>query len=223
MPKAPRTLSNVPTITLEHDTDLNYVAAANSRVLPDWAQEVLDAAENGQEVNAWTLHAALDQALSACAHRDGQSPIRRRRAAQVRHLIYKVDAVLENFIEGLPPVEPGARSPKIARLEEELSTERERTTALIREKTDLEIALDSLTTASLQTTSRLGEAESANANLAEEVDRLTMLLRQADESWSRLHAVWFEQVRVTDYARSHLDEVGRAKVEGYIEGLRDAR
>jgi len=221
-------------ITLEHATDKAYATDANSRILPKWAQKTLKAAAAGREVCAWDLHAALDQALSACATRNGQSMGRREDTRKVRHLIYKCDAVIENHLAGLAPMEPGARSPKIARLEQEIADNHAQAVAegaklqgrisdLIREKTDLEIALDSLTTASLQTTSRLGEAESANADLAEEVDRLTMFLRHESESWERLHALYIEQVKTLEYARSLLDQIGRAKVEGYIEGAREAR
>ena len=121
MPKAPSTLVPHIPVVLTHQTDLDCAAVAFSRILPDWAQDVLLAAAAGKEVSAWTLHCALDQALSACATRHGQSMGRRHLTKKVRHLVYKCDAVIENHLAGLEPMEPGARSPKIAALEAEIA------------------------------------------------------------------------------------------------------
>ena len=136
MPKAPSTLVPRIPITLTNQDQRDYAQRANSKTLVDWAQRTLQLAARGDQVNAWFLHAALDQALSANSTRHGASTVRRDRASEIRHLIYKVDAVLEAHLAGLQPVEPGSRSPRIAELERKVENFQARALAAEKRLTD---------------------------------------------------------------------------------------
>lgn len=141
---------------LTKDTSKAYATKQASRSLEDQHNEVLRAAGRGEEVDAVAFRKAVTAALSLAATRAGQSMARRDWTRECRHLLYIVDAVIDNALAGLPPVEPGQRSPKIREQEREIAVlrrekqqaenalglERERTDALIQEKSDLELLVD---------------------------------------------------------------------------------
>lgn len=191
MPKQPSTLVPHLPITLEHPLDKTYAEDLITRVIPDWANKTLRAAASGREVSAWDLHCALDQALSAAATRGATSPQRRIHTREARHLIYKCDAVIEAHLAGLEPVDPGARSPRIAELSREVEN--------LRREIDENHA----------------QAVAEGATLQATIDDLLERLSHLDDVHTRT-------AKVLEYAVSHLDDLGRAKVEGYTEGLRDA-
>lgn len=110
--------------SLTKDTSREYAAnqtTHKARVLDDDANATLKVASQGLEVDAADFRDAVIKALSAATTRDGASPARRERAKQCRHLLYIVNAVLDNARAGLPPVDPGARSPRIAELEAQVA------------------------------------------------------------------------------------------------------
>lgn len=102
-------------------TAREYAARARSRVLPSDANEVFDAAAAGEKVNVLALNAALPKAFSAAATRYGQSPARRQATKELRHLSHIATSTIANIVNGLPPVESGQRSPRIAELEAEVA------------------------------------------------------------------------------------------------------
>jgi hypothetical protein len=140
-------------------TSQEYAYRSNSRTLDKVHQAVLFTASKGEEVDAVDFRKAVTAALSLAATRAGQSMARREYTKMARHLLYIVDAVIDNALAGLPPVEPGQRSPKIASLEASLeeakvverdlraalTADQDRVAALIREKSALELSVGDLT------------------------------------------------------------------------------
>jgi hypothetical protein len=151
-----------PKASLTHETSRTYASKARSRALPEWANEILERAADGEEIDVVTFRKAVTQALSLAATRAGQSMGRRVWTREARHLIYWADAIIDNHIAGLPVYEGGPRSPKIHALQEEIidlkqaasderrrlcaeiDTEKARSLALIKEKSDLEIQVEDL-------------------------------------------------------------------------------
>lgn len=187
MPKQPRDVGG-PTVLLSHATDKMAAEGANSRLLPEWAQADLKAAALGMEVNAWDLDRALIQALSAVATGGSRRGDRDAVARQIRHLLYKTEAVIENWATGLPPYEGGPRSPRIAELERELSN-----------------------------------AAAALRESGSDILRLEEQLSQVEGDWARLAASARETSDRLNYTLSLVDDVTKARVEGYTDGLREAR
>lgn len=98
-----------------------YAADLDSRVLKPENRAVLQAASRGEKVDAYDLNRAVTEGLSSCATRLGQSMARRELTRKGRHLGYIAQAVLENHADGLPGMEPGARSRKIETLEGQIA------------------------------------------------------------------------------------------------------
>lgn len=197
-------------------TAREYAAAANSRVLEESSQKVLRSASQGRMVDAYALNAAITDAMRSCSTRLGQSMARRDLNRKVAYLGHICQAVLENHADGLPVYEPGQRSRLVEelRLEVEhagvvnqsltrdLSAERERTAALIREKTQAEVAFDDLKKAANAEIDRIGAAVNHNLEVATEAlaDRDTL-------------------GAVLCYALEHLDAEARQRVFGYWDGV----
>jgi hypothetical protein len=169
-------------------------AEAISKSLDDRHNIVLRSAADGDSVDAYVLNEAITAAIRSAATRQGQSTKRREQATRFAHVAHIVQAVLENHADNLPAYAEGERSRKIETLEGEIS-------AL---KTAGEDALRELQRA----TETIGEEMAERA-------RVEAALRDTGAEVMRLS-------KVLEHARSLLDEVGRAHVEGYIEGLRDA-
>lgn len=196
----PEVTSPGPKAALTHDTSREYADSARSRLLPEWADDALKAAAAGEEVDVVEFRKAATQALSLAATRAGQSPIRRRFTKEARHLIYWADAIIDNHIAGLPVYEGGPRSPKIAELRNEISTltqaasderrrlceeidrarrsesiEVERTTALIREKSALEVEVEDLKATVIEAAEQIGRGtrsyDKLKADANKEIDR----------------------------------------------------
>lgn len=163
---SPTANGGVIPFTLTKDTSREYALKSNSRSLVEDQRRVLDAAAKGEEVDAVSFRKAVTAALSLAATRHGQSMGRREYTKMARHLLYIVDAVIDNALAGLPPVEPGQRSPKIRQQEQEIADlqatvrrlatdkqqaqnavnfERDRVSDLIREKSALELQVGDLT------------------------------------------------------------------------------
>lgn len=169
---------------LTKDTSRQYALRSNSRMLSPEQRKVLDKAAKGEEVDVWNFHLAVTAALSLAATRAGQSKARREYTKMARHLLYISGAVVANSLAGLPPVQPGQRSPKIAEQEREiedlratvkrlaedaqrtqfaLEEEQARVGALIEEKTDLELHVDRLARGNSRKTAQMDYALSLMA------------------------------------------------------------
>ena len=170
--------------TLTKETSKEYAARSNSRNLDEDQRRVLDKAAKGQEVDAVAFRKAVTAALSLAATRAGQSRARRDYTRMARHLLYIVDAVIDNALQGLPPVDAGTRSPKIAEQQREIEDLRvtvqwlaeeverarcsekievERTAALLREKTDLDLRVGRLARGNARKTAQMDYALSLMA------------------------------------------------------------
>jgi hypothetical protein len=169
-------------------------AEAVSKALKPQHNNILRAAGQGATVDAYALNEAITAAIRSAVTRKGQSTARREQASRFAHVAHIVQAVLENHADNLPAYVEGERSRKIETLEGEIS-------AL---KTAGEDALRELQRAT----------EALKGEMADH-DRAKDDRRRALAEVVRLS-------KVLEHARSLLDEVGRAHVEGYIEGLRDA-
>lgn len=136
--------------TIDFGTDIRatartYAADADSRILPDRARTVLQAAAAGEEVDAYDLNAALTQAMSAAATRHGQSMGRRDLTRKIRHLTYIVQGVLEAHADGLPVFEKGERSRLNAEIKEALRNARLEVEALKVEVSEARDEVETLT------------------------------------------------------------------------------
>jgi len=187
--------------TLTKETSKAYALKSNSRALAEEHRLTLDKAAKGQEVDAWAFHTAVTAALSLAATRHGQSMGRRDYTKMARHLLYISGAVIENSLRGLPPVDPGTRSPKIEEQKRQivnlgltLATERGRTADLIREKSDLEIR----------------------------IEKLQDDLHEVETDWRNLAASAKINSDVLEYAMgllSNLDDVALGQAFGYRDAL----
>lgn len=221
--------------TLQHETSRAYAARAWSSKLVPAHRDLLSNASQGEEVDVVAFRKAATAALSLASTRAGQSPARREYAKEARHLIYWADAIIDNHIAGLPPMEPGARSPKIREQEERIAT-------LIKEKTDLEIAVAEekagRLTAEEQVRTWDEALEAAQARAADEHSRASKLERAvtvAERLIADQNAVvnevaaQREQVKVDrdilaaviDYALSRLNKREQARVFGFWDAKID--
>lgn len=195
--EAPEERAYIP-FTLTKETSKAYATKQASRSLEADTNAVLRAAGRGEEVDAWAFHTAVTAALSLAATRDGQSMGRRNWTRECRHLLYISGAVIENSLRGLPPVDPGTRSPKIAEQKREIDDLR-------------------------NTVSRLAaEAQQASFALEEEKARVGALIAEKTDLQA-INARWVEtngvKRRQFDYAMSLLDSESRFKVVGYGDAL----
>lgn len=110
-------------------TAREYAARAIGTKMKEEHQRTLRSASRGEKVNLLALNAALADAQRQNATRYGRSPDRRQGATELAHLQYIVQGSLSNVLDGLPPVDPGARSPKIKALQQRVDfLESERST-----------------------------------------------------------------------------------------------
>lgn len=105
---------------LPHDTARLYARDARSVRLISDHNELLLSASEGEEVDVVEFRKAATAALSLASTRADKSRQRRDFASRARHLIYWADALIEQHIQDLPIYEPGARSPRIKELEDEV-------------------------------------------------------------------------------------------------------
>lgn len=199
--EAPEGYGYIP-FSLTKQTSREYALGSDSAKLEDQHRKVLQAAGFGDEVDASAFRKAVTAALSLAATRGNKSSDRKEFTKMARHLLYIVDAVLDNALQGLPPVDPGARSPRIRQLERELAEAQQRT---------LEISV---------------QLEKSENRTGLEQDRSAALIREKTEvelQWQRLAESARENSDVLNFVLGHADEVLRGKAEGYREGLRDAR
>lgn len=198
--EAPEDREYIP-FSLTKETSKRYAALSNSRKLEDDQRNVLDAAANGQEVDAWAFHTAVTAALSLAATRAGQSMGRREYTKMARHLLYISGAVLENSLRGLPPVDPGTRSPKIAEQKREIDDLR---ATVQRMAADVRRANDAV--------------EAEKTLRAEAIVEKT----EVEAAWKRLAESGRNQRRQFDYAMSLLDTESKFKVVGFGDALSEA-
>ena len=102
----------LPTLTgvLTHETSRQYAHNAISRVNPPWVNAVLESAKYGDEFDVVEFSHALSYAFSSAARlRQGRGTA----CKELRHLAHWAHAKIEAAVKGLPPVEPGARSPRM--------------------------------------------------------------------------------------------------------------
>lgn len=209
-------MSKRPTVQLTHPTSVAYAEAANSRVLGPHHQRTLDALAAGLETDAYEANAALMAAMSSAATRVGASTGRRELTRKIRHLAYKVQAIIENHADELPAYEQGERSRKIEDLEKKLQDR----DALLGQQT---LAVENLRAQVLRQRHDLAEAQ--------------MALHLEQQSRQRIDDEAFETVKATSadnerlevenhnlnalvrYALDLLDEAGQAQVEGFVDGL----
>lgn len=178
---------------------------AVSRILDAKHNDILQAAEAGESVDAYALNEAVTAAMRSATTRLGQSSGRRAMAKKFAHLAHIVQAVLENHADNLPGYEPGARS----RITEEVKG------ALLEAKREVEHAgtvnqglTQDLTAARDQREHMAAEARSLREEIDTVRDNLAQTIREANE---------FEAALA--YAKGFLDEETRARVEGFIEGF----
>lgn len=105
---------------IDRSTARRYANDLISRVNKPETNEILGAVADGCEVDAYRLAEAVLDAMRHVSTRFGQSMVRRRAGEKAAHLGYIAHAVLANHADSLPPLEPGARSPRIAELELEI-------------------------------------------------------------------------------------------------------
>jgi hypothetical protein len=184
--------------SLTKETSRQYALHQKSKRLDEEQNLVLDEAGNGREVDAVEFRKAVTAALSLAATRAGQSMGRREWTKECRHLLYIVDAVLDNALAGLPPVDPGTRSPKIAEQSQEIDDLR---ASLERKNRDVEAAREALA------------AELSNHS------RTVTALDEVSDAWSRLAESTKNQRRQFDYALSLMDTESKFKVVGFGDAL----
>ena len=99
-----------------------YAELLISNVNKDETNVLLRQVADGGKVDAYALNAVLPDALSGCVTRwDVVGAPRHKGTKAVRAIAYIVNATLTNHADGLPVLEPGSRSPRIAELEGEVS------------------------------------------------------------------------------------------------------
>jgi hypothetical protein len=180
-----------PTVTLTKDTSREYALRSNSRKIDEPLRRVLDAAAQGETVDAVEFRKAVTAALSLAATRAGQSMGRREFTKMARHLLYIADAVIDNHIDGLPAYAEGDRSRAVEAFKTEV--------------TEAQRAAESL--------ADYLEAERVRANEAEAALRLAEADREA------LREKLSVEYAVMANAYSFLSVVDRARVEGFREGF----
>lgn len=211
MPSSPSPKPSGIYAALPHSTSRSYASNAITSGNPDWANQVLMAAASGEEVDVWNFLKALTHAMSAATTRYGHSMSRREAARQIRHLSYWAEAIIEARLLDLPPVEPAARSPRIAALEDEVS--------------GLQSQVENLQAARAVLMSRLAAAEEQSlagrvdlqGQLCNEKDRVNALIREK----TSVEAELAEVKRLGEYAMSLLTDSQVERVLGYIDGLND--
>jgi hypothetical protein len=175
-----------------------YAFHQKSRNLTPEQNQVLQAASEGAEVDAIDFRKAVTAALSLAATRAGQSMARREWTKECRHLLYIVDAVLDNAYLGLPPVDAGTRSPKIAEQKREIEDLR-------------------------NTVSRLaGELQQTQFNVDTEKARVGALIVEktdAEAQVARLKEAGSRKSTQMEYAMSLLDDQSRFKVVGFGDAV----
>lgn len=181
-----------------HATAREYAKIANSRVLDPEHQKTLKQAAAGREVELRDFQKAVTQALSSASTRMGQSRARRDLTSKIRHLAYIADGVLDAHLAE----QTGGNVTVVTQHDEEVD----------RALRDAQREVEALT-ASLQ--EERTTYQRSTAGLRDKLSR-------ANTSRIATEILHRRTTAVLDYARGIADEVDRARIEAYGEGLRDA-
>lgn len=190
------------------ETARSYAKVADSKVLKPASRKVLQAAARGEQVDAYALNEAVTDAMRSTATRCGQSMQRRALATKVAHLGHIVQAVIESHADDLPAYVTGERSRLVEELRREIAHSTEVNQSLTRDLTALRGERATLTQA----------ASDERRRLVAEIESLKAYKAEAERAWEEAAS----RGKILNFALSHGDDILRAKVEGYREGLRDA-
>jgi F0F1-type ATP synthase membrane subunit b/b' len=216
-----------PVRSLPHETQRQYALKARSRLLDVGQNAVLYNAAQGEPVDVFAFRQAATAALSLASTRAGQSMARRDWAREARALIHWADAILESHLDGLPVYAEGDRS----RLIEALKADNEAIVAEVSKAlNDAKTEIEDLTNEVGRLTAvasreaerrRDAEAEQRRSEISHEQTYASLAddYRALKADFEAQGGFIVRNAKVEGFARSLLDEVGRAKVEGFIEGL----
>lgn len=178
-------------------TAREYAAEANSRVLKDSSQVVLDDVASGLKVDAYALNEAVLDAMRSATTRKGQSMARRDLATKIAHLGHIVQAVLESHADGLPAYAEGDRSRKIETLEGEIAA---------------------LTNSGAMAVRELNAQTEEVARLRSEISFKNEAFEEVEAARAAFERIADEYQELLTVAKSRLDAEGLAYVEGYQAG-----
>lgn len=223
--KTTRPLIRFDDADVDRSTARRYASDLQSRVNKAETNEVLQRVADGLRVDAYDLAEALLDAQRHVATRFGQSMQRRREGEKVAHLGYIAHSVLKSHADGLPTMEPGARSPRIA----ELTLEVEHAGVVNQSLTqDLTTAREGLRFAEQsfaeERANLIAERDEANeralgydSRITDVVSDLTIAQAKAEDA-AKDRDVYQAAVA---YILESLDAEAKARVLGYLDGVRD--
>jgi len=214
-----------PTIDFGGDsraTARDYANSLLSKGLKAESMAVLNDAALGYVVDALALNEAVLDAMRQSATRYSQSSQRKDHAKRAAYLGHIVQAVLENHADQLPAYEQGERSRAV---------ESWKGIAISHQQ-----YIDTLTREAAERDELLGEAAQALAEAKAEVDEGTRFREKADAEVTRLLALVAQEreraelaelerdaaAATISYVAERMEDVGRAEMLGYWEGVKDA-
>lgn len=191
-------------------TAREYALAAIASKMPTAIKDLFLAASNGESVDAYAFNDALTVAFRLGFTRCGSAAQRRVLQRQIGHLAHITQAVLEAHADNLPVyADTGVRSRKIEELTEALDLEKQRSTALIREKTEVEVKLS-------ESRARF---HSVKAQANDEIDRLLKIANVRDALLAETVADRNALAATLTYALELLEPAQVQRVLGYQDGV----
>ena len=214
-----------PTIDFGGDgraTARDYACSLLSKGLKPENHAVLSDAANGYVVDAYALNEAVLDAMRQSATRYSQSSQRKEHAKRAAYLGHITQAVLENHADQLPVYEPGERSRAVQSWKEIAASHQEHIETLTREADERQELLDQAARELEKARYELDLGTEYREKADAEVTRLLLKLEEANRRAELAGAERDAAAATIGYVAERLDDVGRAEMLGYWEGVKDA-
>lgn len=194
---------------LPHQTARDYACeSVSNRALPPAVNGILLDAAAGYPVDVLKLRKAATAALDLARTRGKDRPASAEYARKARHLIHWADALIQQEVDQLPTWEPGARSPRIAELEEELRMARAERDSVLIDLHGAGIELDALREQNARYVAELGKTDQHLAGYSD-------ISRKAEFDRDRYAST-------LEYALRFLAPCQQQRVFGYLDALTEA-